>query len=290
MPCEPARERVLLRGRLTEGEATGWPEGSGTTRWRIRRPWPWSIRTAPSGARARWRCAATAWSTGCGRSVSSPATRSRRCSPTGSTRSRSTWARSSRGSTTCRSTTGSPRPEIAYILKDSDAKAFVTHERYAEDRHRSRRRGRDPRRRPVRSRRRPGLPGLRRLARRAAQQRPGGPHRGCRDALHVGDHRSPQGREALALRAGRRSRRGALHRVLRFVRHPAAGQQRAPLHVAELPHRGHDVRRQRAELGSRGRLHGQVGSRADAGEDRAVPLHAHPHGADAVQPDAAAPG
>ena len=45
-------------------------------------------------------------------------------------------------------------PEIAYILEDCDAKAFFTHERFADVAARGGRRGRHPGRRPARARRR----------------------------------------------------------------------------------------------------------------------------------------
>ena len=62
----------------------------------------------------------------------------------------------------------------------------------------------------------------------------------------------------------------------------------APEHVAELPHRGHDVRGQRAAHEAHRRVHGQVGRGGDAAAHRALPLLAHAHGPDAVHPHAAA--
>jgi len=62
----------------------------------------------------------------------SRATPSRRCCPTACTRCTSISPRSKRVGTTSRSTTGSPHPKSHYILKDADAKAIVTHERFAD--------------------------------------------------------------------------------------------------------------------------------------------------------------
>ena len=62
-------------------------------------------------------------------------------------------------------------PEVAYILEDSGAKAFVAHERFGDVGHGGRRRGGPRRRRPARRGRRARLRLLRRGARRAADRR-----------------------------------------------------------------------------------------------------------------------
>src|SRR3546814_6923443 len=49
----------------------------------------------------------------------------------------------------------------------------------------------------------------------------------------------------------------------------------APLHLAELPHGGHHLRRQRAQLGAPGGVHGQVGPAGGPRQDRALPGHPH---------------
>ena len=181
-------------------------------------------------------------------------------------------------------------PEIAYIIQDSGAKAIVSHERYAEVIAAAA----DEAGVPAEARLAHGtIPGFRDVEEALAAQpdyAARGPGRRRRHALHVGHHRQAQGREAQAV--GVRSRRHgrAVHRVLQPLRHPPPGGPGAPLHVAELPHRGHDLRRQRAELGPPRRLHGQVGPGGDARQDRALPGHPHAHGADAVPPDAAAAG
>ena len=179
-------------------------------------------------------------------------------------------------------------PEIAYIIQDSGAKAIVSARALRRGDRGGRRRGGRARRRAAGPRRRPRLPRRRGRARGAARHAPRRPRRRRRHALHVGHHRQAQGREAQALRLRSRRDGRAVHRLLQPLRHPPPRGPGAPLHLAELPHRRHDLRRQRAQLRAPGRVHGQVGSGADARQDRAVQGHPHPHGPDAVPPDAAA--
>ena len=112
-------------------------------------------------------------------------------------------------------------PEIAYIVEDSEAKAFVAHERFAEPR----------RRRPTRSTSPPtgrfavggDIPGFRALRRAEggpARRRARRPHHRRRHALHVGHDRSPEGRAPRPRRyrpGGRRA--AATAAMLTHVRH-----------------------------------------------------------------------
>ncbi len=181
-------------------------------------------------------------------------------------------------------------PEVAYILSDSDAKAFISHERLADL--------------AVAAADEAGIPAAARfavgtvpgfadfddfLAGQPADV-PDDRTRRRRHALHLGHHRSPQGREAEAHRAGRRPRRRSCSPTfLGLFGIPPAGRQRAPVHVAELPHRGHHVRGQRPA--TRGTPSSSWTSGTPSRRWRKIEryrLHPHPHGPDAVPPDAAA--
>ena len=139
-------------------------------------------------------------------------------------------------------------PEIAYIIQDSGAKAIVSHERYAEVIAAAA----DEAGVPAEARLAHGtVPGFRDVEAALAEQPDHAPRRPRRrrgHALHVGHHRQAQGREAQALRLRPRRDGRAVHRLLQPLRHPAPRGPRAPLHLAELPHRRHDLRRQRAQL------------------------------------------
>ena len=104
-------------------------------------------------------------------------------------------------------------PEIAYILSDSDAKAFITHERFADV--------------VVAAADEAGMPAEARFAvgdgprvrldfddfvAGQPDSRADGPHRRCGDALHERHDGSTQGREASAHRTRRRHVGRALHR------------------------------------------------------------------------------
>ena len=153
-------------------------------------------------------------------------------------------------------------PEVAYILKDSDAKAFVTHERFAEL---ATRRPTRPGSRPTPGSRSAPSPASGTSTPALAEQPSSVPaDRTAGAAMHYtsGTTGRPKGvkRKLSGLDADLAAELFTAFFGLFGIQPP--GQQRAPLHVAELPHRGHDVRRQRAELGPRGRVHGQVGSRS----------------------------
>ena len=128
-------------------------------------------------------------------------------------------------------------PEIAYIVDDCEAKAFVAHERFADGRAGAPPRRSAARRRRVRGRRRPGLPPLRRPHRRPARHRARGPRGRRGDELHVGHDRPPKGVRRRAL--GRPTptpspRRGAFLRL--FGIQPHDGNVHL-VRLAALPHR-----------------------------------------------------
>ena len=182
-------------------------------------------------------------------------------------------------------------PEIAYIVADSEAKAFVAHARLRRQR---------PRSPPTRSASPPSgrfavggeIPGFRSV--RGPQGRPTDdaarrPHDRRGHELHVGHDRPPQGRAPRA--AGRRARgHGA-----RLRRHAAA----VPAAAARRQRRTSAARRcttprcscSRAAPAPRAhrRAHGEVDAGGHAPPDRQVQGHEHAHGADAVRPAARAP-
>src|SRR5215467_12926993 len=81
-------------------------------------------------------------------------------------------------------------PEVAYILRDSEAKVFLAHERFAD-------------------------------AAAGAADEAGIADGGHHDALHLGHHRPPQGRTPPAIRPGPRRRRRTLLAAAPTVRHHA---------------------------------------------------------------------
>ena len=163
-------------------------------------------------------------------------------------------------------------PEIAYIL------AGLRREGVRQPRALRRgRRARPPTRpgsRPrdrLAHRRRPGLPVVRRVPRRPARPRcPRTASTGAAMHYTSGTTGQAEGREAPARRPRPRHVAPSCSRSCSAVRHHAARRQRAPVHVAELPHRGHDVRGQLAAHGAHRRVHGQVGSGGGAAAHRAL--------------------
>ena len=178
-------------------------------------------------------------------------------------------------------------PEIAYIIKDCEAKAVFVHPRYAE----AGTAAVDELDFPKEARFSVGgdIPGFRSVEELIEGQPTTAPddrRPGLTMHYTSGTTGQPKGvRRPLPDADVDVERRDDLA-VPHAVRHPAEGGQRPPRHVAELPHRGHDVRRERAARGPHARVHGQVAARGHAREDRAVRRHPHAHGADPVPPDA----
>ena len=180
-------------------------------------------------------------------------------------------------------------PEVAYILKDSGAKVFVAHERFAEV--------------AIAAADEAGVDASGRLAVgdvagfgsyaevRDAQPTtlPDGPHHRRRHELHVGDDREPQGH--LPLAHGRDARAGCAGAVGAALplRDPAAGRQRPHHRFAALPHRRAALRERVAAFGSHDRADGQVVARGNAPAHRGATGHDLPHGAHPVPPAAGAP-
>ena len=97
-----------------------------------------------------------------------------------------------------------------------------------------------------------------------------------RDALHVGHHRLPEGRQQGP--RPRRARHGGVGALLHRRRRP-------PRHRTAVPHGSLRVRAAGvAHLRRHHRLHGRLGPRGDARAHRAAPGHPHPRRADDVPP------
>ena len=107
------------------------------------------------------------------------------------------------------------------------------------------------------------------------------------DALHVGYHRTAQGRAPRE----RRGERTGHRQLLRLRRGLRDQRRRPPPDRSALPRRpagllgGGPARLRRAAGG-----HGPLGPRGGAAPDRAARHHAHAHGPDHVPPPARAPG
>ena len=158
-------------------------------------------------------------------------------------------------------------PEVAYILKDSGAKAFVAHERFADV--------------AVAAADEVGLDAvgrlavgsiggvrlLRRGARRTAHDVARGPHHRRRHELHLGDDGQPQGH--LPLPHGGDAGAGCTRpvRAALPLRHPAPGRQRPHHRLAAVPHGRAALRQRLAALGAHHRPDGQVVARGHAPTD-----------------------
>ena len=130
-------------------------------------------------------------------------------------------------------------PEVAYIVSDCGAKAFIGHERVAGECSRAADEIGFPSHGPLRDRARAGLPPVRRAHRRPVRRDAGGSRRGHGDELHLGHHRQAEGRQARARAEGGRARPDHADDGgdLADVRHQARGRQRPPVRLAALPHR-----------------------------------------------------
>ena len=140
-------------------------------------------------------------------------------------------------------------PEIAYIVQDSGREGDRVARALRRGDRRGRRGGRAARRRPA-SRTAPSPASRDVEAALAAQPDTLPEDRSAGAAMHYtsGTTGKPEGREAPAARRRPRRHGRAVHRLLQPVRHPPPRGPGAPLHLAELPHRGHHVRRQLAQL------------------------------------------
>ena len=174
--------------------------------------------------RRRARARATRSCTRCARSGCSRATRSPRCCRTASHPCTCTSPRCRPACTTCRSTTGCRRPEIAYILTGLRREGVRQPRALRRPRERGGRRGRASRPSAAsRTARSPGFRSFDEVVDRAADDAARRPRDRRGDALHVGHHRQAEGREAPAHRASTPTRqRRAVHVPARPVRHHAA--------------------------------------------------------------------
>ena len=153
--------------------------------------------------------------------------------------------------------------EIAYIVQDSEAKAFIGAERFADACRGAAEELRFPENARFAVGRVPGFRAYAELTERPARHAAGEPRRRTGDELHLRHHRPAEGRAPAA--GAVRSRRRVLdvRHVPRHVRHPAASDDNVHLYrLAALPHRRADVRRLVAALRPHRRADGQV----DAGE------------------------
>ena len=175
-------------------------------------------------------------------------------------------------------------PEVAYILKDSGARAFIAHERFGPVARRRRGRGRARCGRPSRCRRHPRVRLLRRRARRPADHAPRRPHRRRRHELHVGDDGQPQG--DLPQAAGRHARAGRARALGAPVplRHPAPGRQRPHHRLAALPHGGAPLRERVDSTSATPSCSWTSGPPRRCSAHRGTPGHDLAHGADPVPP------
>jgi non-ribosomal peptide synthetase component F len=180
-------------------------------------------------------------------------------------------------------------PEIAYILRDCEAKVFFVHERFAE----ARAGAADESGLPVRGRICYGeVPGFTPVESVREGQSPdvsGWPGGGHHDALHLGTTGRPKGvrRELSGLT---RRRRGTRIIAAAAFRDHARAAERAFGHLAALSHGGVGVRRRVRFDGPLSCLHGRVGRGARARGHRALPGDEHAHGAHALRPAAGPAG
>ena len=155
-------------------------------------------------------------------------------------------------------------PEVAYILKDSGAKAFVAHERFGDVATAAADEAGLDAAGPAGRRRRAGLRLLRRGPRRPADDAARGPHHRRRHELHVGHDGQPQGH--LPQADGRHARAGGARPLgpALPLRDPAPGRQRPHHRLAAVPHRGPALRECIAAPGAHDRADGQVAARGHA--------------------------
>ena len=161
--------------------------------------------------------------------------------------------------------------EIAYIVQDSDAKVFVSHERFADIVAPAA----DEAGVPADARLAHGtIPGFRPfgdVGRRASRRRcPTTARTGASMHYTSGTTGKPKGVKRALAEIDPDTSAELFTFLLGLFGIMPRPRQRAPVDVAELPHRGHDVRGQLAAHGAHRRVHGQVGRRRDAAAHRAV--------------------
>ena len=177
--------------------------------------------------------------------------------------------------------------EVAYILADSGAGAFVAHERFgAVAADAAGQAGIGPGTRFAVG----AIPGFTPLAAlgAASQGRPGAADRGRPHGVHLGHVGPAQGRAAPADRRGPGPAAPGVDLVLRHLRARAARRPRAPVLLAAVPHGGAELRHDLGPARPPGRAHGPVRRAGTARAGRTAPGDPHAHGADPVPPPARA--
>ena len=172
--------------------------------------------------------------------------------------------------------------EVAYILGDSGAGAFVADERFAAVAAAAADQAgiaaRTPGSRSARSPGSPRCPTWARAARAARTQRT----QGAPMVYTSGTSGRPKGVRRALTGAGPGRRPGRQRLVLRPVRPGAVRRPRAPVLLAALPHGGAELRDDLPPARPSGRADGRVRPGGHARADRAAPGDPHAHGADAV--------
>ena len=194
-------------------------------------------RATASPRRRAGRRRPTRSCTGCAPPASASVTRSRCCCRTRPRCSSSTSRRCRPASTSCPINWHLVGPEIAYIVQDCEAKAFVAHARFAD----AAQAAADEIDFPATTGFAVGgdIPGFRSYDELKAGQpttRARGPHDGRVDELHVGHDGQAEGRAPPAAQRAARGDRRRQRRDAVPLRAAALRRQRAPLRLAAVPH------------------------------------------------------
>ncbi len=170
-------------------------------------------------------------------------------------------------------------PEIAYILKDSGAKVFVAHERFAEVATAAADEAGIDGLGPARRRRRPGLPPY--AAFRDAQPTTLPEDRTVGDVMNYtsGTTGNPKGIYRPLMGVTPEQAALGLAGLLFLFSDPAAGRQRPHHRLAAVPHGRAALRQRVAAPRPHRRAHGQVDARGDAAAHRRAPGDDVAHGA-----------
>ena len=177
-------------------------------------------------------------------------------------------------------------PEVAYILSDSGAKAFVAHERFADVALDAAEEAELPSSICFAVGDIPGFGSYARMRDNQPTTDPDEPDHRRRHELHVGHHRQPQGRVPAPERALARGGRARPVGHPLPVRHPATGRQRPHRRLAAVPHGRPALLGRLDPSGPHPGAHGQVAARGDAPAHRGVPGHHVAHGPHPVPPAA----